>query len=209
MCNNTTHWYHSGTPSCLLIQRLRVRFSLTRYNLSFAGGTYIVLFCCQNFIFAKFSFQNLLLKTCGFLVGNRSLDLHDVRWSTLPPDNMVLHSFCFQRKIWVTYINNVLSNKTILFDILDFWCQLVLIRFVKTLSKRRMFVSSMKFSACWLLHRWIIFNKICWEKRPAKTRPNLRTSFCRCDLKNTQPHLKYIVVLEKHLYNTPHAIPPP
>ena len=90
---------------------------------------------------------------------------------------------------WVTYISNVLSNKTILFDVLDFWCQLVVIRFVKTLSKRRMFVSSMKISACWVLHRLIKFNKISWEKRPAKTRPNLRTSFCRRDLKNTQPHL--------------------
>jgi len=91
---------------------------------------------------------------------------------------------------WVTYISNVLSNKTILFYILDFWCQLVVIRFVKRLSKRRMFVSSMKISACWLLHRLIKFNKICWENRPAKTRPNLRTSFCRRDLKNTKPHLK-------------------
>ena len=77
----------------------------------------------------------------------------------------------------------------ILFDILDFWCQLVVIRFVKTLSKRRMFVSSMKISACWLLHRLIKFNKFCWEKRPAKPRPNLRTSLCRRDLKNTKPHL--------------------
>ena len=91
---------------------------------------------------------------------------------------------------WVTYISNVLSIKTILFDILEFWCQLVVIRFVKTLSKRRMFVSFMKISACWLLHRLIKFNKICWEKRPAKTRPNLRTSFYKRDLKNTQPHLK-------------------
>jgi len=48
----------------------------------------------------------------------------------------------------------------------------------------------MKISACWILHRLIKFNKICWEKRPAKTRPNLRTSFCRRELKNTQPHLK-------------------
>jgi hypothetical protein len=87
-------------------------------------------------------------------------------------------------------MHNVFSNKTILFDNLDFWCQLVVIRFVKTLSKRRMFVSSMKISAWWLLHRWIKFNKICWEKRPAKTRPNLRTSFWRRDLKNTQPHVK-------------------
>ena len=62
-------------------------------------------------------------------------------------------SVCNDIEIWVTYINNVLSNKTILFDILDFWCQLVVIRFVKTLSKRRMFISSMKISACWLLHR--------------------------------------------------------
>jgi len=77
---------------------------------------------------------------------------------------------------WVIYMNNVLSIKTILFDILR--------------SKRRMFVSFMKILACWLLHRLIKFNKICWEKRPAKPRPNLRTSFCRRDLKNTQPHLK-------------------
>ena len=65
-----------------------------------------------------------------------------------------------------------------------------MIWFVKTLSKRRMFVSFMKISACWLLHRLIKFNKVCWEKRPAKPRPNLRTSFCRRDLKNIQPHLK-------------------
>jgi len=58
-----------------------------------------------------------------------------------------------------------------------------------------MFVSFMKISACWLLHRLIKFNKICWEKRPAKPRPNLRTSFCRRDLKNTQPHLKVGLVI--------------
>ena len=99
------------------------------------------------------------------------------------------HSFyVFEVWTWVTYISYVLSIKTILFGILDFWCQLVMIRFVKTLSKRRMFVSFMKISAYWLLHRLIKFNKICWEKRPAKPRPNLRTSFCRRDLKNTQPH---------------------
>jgi len=92
---------------------------------------------------------------------------------------------------WVVYVNNVLSIKTILFDILDFWCQLEEIRFVKTLSKRRKFVSFMKISACWLLHRLIKLNKICWERWPAKPRPNLRTSFCRCDLKITQPHLKW------------------
>jgi len=56
---------------------------------------------------------------------------------------------------WVIYLKNVLSIKTILFDILDFWCQLEVIRFVKTLSKRRMFVSFMKILACWLLHRLI------------------------------------------------------
>jgi len=149
------------------------------------------IFGCQNFIFAKFERKNLLNETCGFLMGNRSLDLRDAGSSTLPPDNRNTVSVFNESEIWVTYINNVLSNKTILFDILDFWCQLVVIRFVKTLSKRRMFVSSMKISACWLLHRLIKFNKICWEKRPAKTRPNLRTSFCRRDLKNTQPHLKF------------------
>jgi len=98
--------------------------------------------------------------------------------------------FEFYQWAWVIYMNNVLSIKTILFDILDFWCQLEEIRFVKTLSKRRMFVSFMKISAYWLLHRLIKFNKICWEKRPAKARPTLQTSFCRRDLKNTQPHLK-------------------
>ena len=138
------------------------------------------LHICKNLIF-KSPVQNLWVPG-----GIRSQDLRDPRSTTLPPGNMVWHSFCMQRHfIWVTYINNVLWNKTILFDILDFWCQLVVIRFVKTLSKRRMFVSSMKISACWLLHRF------CWEKRPAKTRPNLRTSFCRRDLKNTQPHLKW------------------
>ena len=101
--------------------------------------------------------------------------------------------FC-ENEIWVTNMNTVQSNKTILFDILDFWCQLEVIRFVKSLSKRRMFVSFLKISACWLLHRLIKFNKICWEKRPAHPRPNMRTSFCRGDLKNTQPHLKPILV---------------
>jgi len=48
----------------------------------------------------------------------------------------------------------------------------------------------MEISACWLLHCLIKFDKICWEKRPAKPLPNLQTSFCRRDLKNTQPHLK-------------------
>ena len=165
---------------------------MTLWNLSSTCGRYTVSssFCCQNFIFAKFWCKNLLLKTCGFLVG---IDL----WLFVIPGrqhyhlaNMVWHSFWFDIEIWVTYINNLLSNKTILFDILDFWCQLVVIRFVKTLSKRRMFVSSMKFPACWLLHRLIKFNKFCWEKRPAKPRPNLRTSFCRRDLKNIKPHLK-------------------
>jgi len=94
-----------------------------------------------------------------------------------------------RHRTWITYIYDVLSIKTILFDILDFWCQLEEIQFVKTLSKRRMFVSFMKISACRLLHRLIKFNKICWEKRPAKPRRNLRTSFWRRDLKNTQPHL--------------------
>ena len=91
---------------------------------------------------------------------------------------------------WVIHINNVLSIEKILFDILDFWCRIEEIRFVKTLSKRRMFVSFTKISACWLLHRLIKLNKICWEKRPVKPQPNLRTSFCRRDLKNTQHHLK-------------------
>ena len=104
-------------------------------------------------------------------------------------------SHIWQKWTWVIYINNVLSIKTILFDILGFWCQLEEIRFVKTLSKRRMFVSSMKISACWLLHRLIKFYKICWEKRPAKPQPNLQTSFYRRDLKNTQPHLKVSHVL--------------
>jgi len=42
---------------------------------------------------------------------------------------MFWHSFCvFEKWTWVIYISNVLSIKTILFDILDFWCQLVVIR---------------------------------------------------------------------------------
>ena len=99
-------------------------------------------------------------------------------------------SHIFVKWTWVIYISNVQSIKTVLFDILDFWCQLAEIPFVKTLSKRRMFVSFMKILAYWLLHRLINFNKICWEKRPAKPRPNLQTSFCRRDVKNTQSHLK-------------------
>jgi len=80
---------------------------------------------------------------------NRSMDFHDPWSTTLPPSNVVLRSFCVQQQENLGYyINNVLSNKTILFDILDFECQLVVIRFVKILSKRRMFVSSMKISAC-------------------------------------------------------------
>jgi len=43
------------------------------------------------------------------------------------------HSFyVLQQWTWVNYISNVSSIKTILFDILDFWCQLVVIRYVKT-----------------------------------------------------------------------------
>jgi len=60
-----------------------------------------------------------------------------------------------------------------------------------------MFVSFMKISACWLLHRLIKFNKICWERRPAKPQPSLRTSFCRRDLTNTQPHLNVSFLLRK------------
>ena len=125
--------------------------------------------------------------------GNRSADLQDLRIDMITTGRNCLfwHSFYMVDEwTWVSYISNVLSIKTILFDILDFWYQLVVIRFVKTLSKRCMSVSFMKISACWLLHRLIKFNKICREKRPAKPRPNLRTSFCRGDLKNTQPHLK-------------------
>jgi len=115
-----------------------------------------------------------------FMIPGRQHYQRTIWYDTVPLSNVM----------WVSYIHHVFSNKTLLFDNLDFWCQLVVIRFVKTVSKRRMFVSSMKISACWSLHRWIKFNKICWEKRPAKTRPNLRTSFWRRDLKNTQPHLK-------------------
>ena len=74
------------------------------------------IFGCQNFIFAKFERKNLLNETCGFLMGNRSLDLRDARSSTLPPDNRNTVSVFNESEIWVTYINNVLSNKTILFE---------------------------------------------------------------------------------------------
>ena len=70
----------------------------------------------------------------------------------------------FRKWTWIIYIYDVLSIKTILFDILDFWYQLEKIRFVKTLSKHRMFVSFMKILACWLLHRLIKLNKFV-EKR--------------------------------------------
>ena len=42
--------------------------------------------------------------------------------------------------------------------------------------------------------------KKCWEKRPAKPRQNLQTSFCRRDLKNTQPHLKVSQFLSRQSY---------
>jgi len=85
--------------------------------------------------------------------------------------NTELYCICWRRShfecswwTWVAYVSNALSIKTILFDISDFWYQPEEIRFVKTLSKRRMFVSFMKISACWLLHRLIKFNKFV-EKR--------------------------------------------
>jgi len=92
----------------------------------------------------------------------------------------------FEKWTRVIYICDVISIKTIFqtFDV-----NLKRFNLWKTFSKCRMFVSFMKISACWLLHRLIKFNKICWEKRPIKPRPNMRTSFWRCDLKNTQPHL--------------------
>ena len=132
---------------------------------------------------------------------------------------MFWHSFfVVEEWTWVIHMSNVLSIKTILFDILDFWCQLVIIRFVKTLLKRRMFDSFMKISACWLLHRLIKFNKICWEQRPAKPRPNLRTSLCRRELKNTQPHLKrccrmrarfppHVIMFVLSIYSLPLVLP--
>jgi len=156
------------------------------YELSGCLRMILAFFGCQNFIFAKFKWTSVLLQFYVCLVG---LDLWMVvipgRWHshlTICHDTVPLF---WKREIWVTNMKKVQSNKTILSDILDFWCQLEMIRFVKTLSKRRMFVSFMKISACWLLHRLIKFNKICWEKRPVHPRPNMRTSFCRGDLKNT------------------------
>jgi len=139
--------------------------------------------------------QNISVKSIANLLdppGNRSADLQESEIDVITTWRhcMFWHSlYVFWVWTWGTYISNVWSIQTILFDILDCWRQLVVIRFVETLSKRCMFVSFMKISACWLLHRLIKFYKICWEKRPAKPRPNLRTSFCRRDLKNTQPHL--------------------
>ena len=53
--------------------------------------------------------------------GYRSVDVHDPRSTafhlTMEYDTVPV---CNANEIWVTYINNVLSNKTILFDILDF-----------------------------------------------------------------------------------------
>ena len=62
-----------------------------------------------------------MLKICGFLVG---IDL----WTFLSPGRQHYHlaiwydtvSVCNENEIWVTYINDVLSNKTILFNILDY-----------------------------------------------------------------------------------------
>jgi len=53
-------------------------------------------------------------------VGSRSLDLLDARSTTLPPDNINTVSVLNKIEFWVIYISNILSNTTILFDILDF-----------------------------------------------------------------------------------------
>ena len=143
----------------------------------------------QNIIFALSKKMSMCRRTHDLTLqvphGNRCENLQGQK---LARDGVLTQFPCFDWT-WITYIKKVLSIKTILFDNLDLWCQLEVIRFLKTLSKHCMFVLFMKISACWLLHRLIKFNKICWEKRPAKPRPNLWTSFCRCDLKNTQPHL--------------------
>ena len=99
-------------------------------------------------LISKIVTQKSSVEHLGVPEGNQSPYLHDPWSTTLPPGDEDAVSVCNNKKIWVTYINNVLSNKTILFDILDFECQLLVIRFVKTLSKRRMFFSSMKISAC-------------------------------------------------------------
>ena len=155
---------------------------MTLWNLSSTCRGYTVFFVVKTSYLQNFNVK----MTCWKFVGSWWDSISGSSWSQV--DNITTWwydtvSVCYGNEIWISYINNVLSNKTILFDILDFWCQFVVIRLVKTLSKRRMFVSSMKISACWLLHRLIKFNKICWEKRPAEPRPNLRTLFCRRDFK--------------------------
>jgi len=62
------------------------------------------------------------VQTCLFLVGFNL-------WTFMIPNRcqyhmsiLWWHSYCVQRKwTWVTYISNILSNKLILFNILDFW----------------------------------------------------------------------------------------
>jgi len=80
----------------------------------------------QGFFVVKTSYlQNFdvqtFLKICGCLVG---IDL----WMFVIPGRQYHHltiwydtvPVCKTSEIWITYINNVLSSKTILFDILDF-----------------------------------------------------------------------------------------
>jgi len=127
-----------------------------------------------DFLVKTSNLQNFSVKFPGGILlipgGNRSLALRDLTLTWIPLDDIVWQSSCVLRE-WtcVHYIRNVLSNKTILFDILDFWCQLVVIRFVKTLSKRLMFVSFMKISACWLLHRLIKIQQNLWRKETCQT----------------------------------------
>ena len=89
----------------------------------------------QNFIFANFSCEDFRCR----LVCSSWDSICEPPWSQIDVSTTCRYGMtqflcATTYELGVTYISNTLSNKTILFDILDFWCQLVVIRFEKTLS---------------------------------------------------------------------------
>jgi len=120
-CNITTHWYHSGTTSWHPIQRLWVSISVTLWNSSVSCQNTLD-FCSQNFIFAKLECDNFLCR----LVCSSWDSICEPSWSQIDVSTTCRYcddtvTVCNEKWTWVTYISNILSNKLILFNILDFW----------------------------------------------------------------------------------------
>jgi len=139
--------------------------------------------------------------TAGF----RFVDIHSGKMSFWP---LTYHAFCNvnptwnQCKNWVFYTYNLLSIKTILFDILDLWCKIEEIRFVKSFfeTSHVCFIHD-NFSVLITTPLDQIQQNLLWkETEAAKPRTNLRRSFWRRDLKKTQLHLKLALKQNFDLY---------